>query len=62
MNKKCYNCIHAGTAFKLGKKTHMHCTDPEQYTQEGFEKQEFSEWDTLREFWQTCKNHKLKTK
>lgn len=59
--KKCYNCKHAGNSFKIAGKTHMHCCDEKQYNQEGFDKGDFTPWDTLREFWNTCENHEHKT-
>ena len=33
----------------------MHCEHPK-YTQEGYDAGEFCEWDTLQEFWNTCKD------
>jgi len=64
-NKKkprCYNCKFAGKQFKVNKLTHLHCDDPENYTQEKFDNNEFTAWDTLRVFSDTCKNHKYRNK
>ena len=58
--KKCHNCKFSGPRFKIGIMTHMHCLDEKQYNQKGFDNNEFSAQDTLREFWQTCKNHEFK--
>jgi hypothetical protein len=57
---KCYNCKFGGNQFKIAGKTHLHCEHPS-YTKEDFENGKLSPWDTLREFWNTCDNHKLKT-
>lgn len=51
----CHNCQFAGNTFKLNSLTHMHCEHPK-YTQERWDKGEFCEWDTLQEFWNTCKD------
>ncbi|WP_394749590.1 hypothetical protein [Spongiimicrobium salis] len=57
---KCYNCKHAGKQFKIIGKTHLHCEHPI-YTKERFESGEFSPWDTLKEFWNTCNDHEFKS-
>jgi hypothetical protein len=57
---RCYNCQHAGAQFKVHKLTHVHCADPTKYNQETFDKGEFTAWDTLRVFSDTCENHKMK--
>jgi len=54
--KKCFNCIHRGTAFKLGNVTHQHCEHPK-YTRERFESGELSAWDTVNKFSDTCEDH-----
>ena len=62
-NKKksyCYNCKFAGKGFKAWKVTHHHCEDEKQYNQEKFDNDEFSAWDTLRVFSDTCDNHEFK--
>ncbi len=58
----CYNCKFAGKAFKIGKITHHHCEDKKQYNQEMFDRGEFTAWDTLRVFSDTCDNHEFKSK
>lgn len=57
--KKCYNCAFAGKPFKISGKTHMHCEHPK-HDEEFENKPNYSAWDTLKEFWQTCKDHQLK--
>lgn len=58
---KCCNCIHAGTQFKLGKVTHMHCEHPK--NDEAFKRGEIeSPYDTLQEFGNTCEDHEFKPK
>ncbi len=57
---KCYNCKHAGNQFKISKLTHLHCGNPKEYTQEKFSNNEFSPWDTLRIFSDTCEAHEFK--
>ena len=57
---KCYNCKYATSSFKVGKLTHHHCNDPKYYTQEKYDKGEFSGWDTVRVFSDTCNNHEFK--
>lgn len=59
-NPKCYNCKHASEQFKVGKLTHLHCLDKKQYNQEGLDNDEFTAWDTLRTFSDTCSNHEFK--
>ena len=57
--RKCYNCTHRGNQFKIGKLTHMHCEHPK-WTKEYFYKNDFSPWDTLMVFSDTCKDHEFK--
>lgn len=57
---RCYNCKFAGNQFKIGKLTHLHCSDPKEYTQDKFDNNEFCAWDTLRVFNETCDNHEFK--
>ena len=62
-NKKkprCHNCKFAGYQFKIHKLTHLHCADPTKYNQEKFDNDEFTAWDTLRVFNDTCENHQFK--
>lgn len=59
--KKCYNCKFAGKPFKIAGKTHLHCEHPK-YTDEDFQSGKISPWDTLQEFWNTCKDHEFKIK
>jgi hypothetical protein len=54
--KKCYNCKHRGSPFKLGNVTHQHCEHPK-YTREQFESGELSAWDTLNKFSDACNDH-----
>ena len=56
--KKCYNCKHASSAFKIAGKTHHQCNHPKH--EEGFKSGELSPWDTLQEFWQSCNEHEFK--
>ena len=58
-NKKCYNCKHAGTPFKINTITHMHCEHPKQLEEYKINNN-WSAWDTLMEFWMTCDDHELK--
>jgi len=59
--KKCHNCKHATSPFKIAKLTHHHCQHPELYTHEKLDKG-ISAWDTLRVFNDTCENHEFKIK
>lgn len=59
---KCYNCKHKGNTFKIGKLTHTHCEDPRQYSQEGWDNDEFDAWETLRVFSDTCDKHEFQKK
>lgn len=56
---RCCNCVFAGKMFKISGKSHLHCEHPS-YTEEKFLSGEFSPWDTLKEFWNTCEKHELK--
>ena len=61
VRKRCHNCIHHGTPFKISKVTHYHCEHPYWTSQpEKYLTGEFSPWDTLVEFWNTCEKHELK--
>lgn len=57
---RCHNCMFAGNQFKIDKLTHLHCEEPTEYSQEKFDNGEFTPWDTLRVFNETCKNHEFK--
>lgn len=57
---RCYNCVHSGTQFKLGKLTHLHC-EHESYTQEDFDNVKFGVYDTLMVFNDACEKHEFKT-
>lgn len=59
---RCYNCIHSGDQFKIGKLTHLHCNNPKEFDQEKFDNGEFTAWDTLRVFNNTCSDHEFKPK
>lgn len=58
--QKCYNCKHAGNQFKIHKLTHIHCNHPTEYTQEKFDNEEFTAWDTLHVFSSCCELHEYK--
>jgi len=62
LKPKCYNCNHSGNQFKIAGKTHLHCNNPKEYNQEKWDNEEFNEMDTLRYFWDTCKDHEFKSK
>jgi len=57
---KCYNCKFAGKQFKLTGVSHLHCEDDKQYPEEKFLNGDFTAWDTLMKFSDTCKNHEFK--
>lgn len=59
MKKRCHNCKHAGDRFKINSMTHMHCEHPK-WTKEDMDSGKTSPWDTLMEFWNTCKDHEIK--
>ncbi|MCP4181437.1 MAG: hypothetical protein GY756_27050 [bacterium] len=59
---KCYNCIHAGDSFKLGKITHLHCENKKKYPEEEYKNGNLTAWDSLMEFSGTCKDHEFKLK
>jgi hypothetical protein len=56
---KCYNCKFASKQFKVSGKTHVHCLNEELYPPADFESGKLSAWDTLIEWWSTCKKHEL---
>jgi len=58
---RCHNCKYGGEQFKINTLTHLHCEDPKQYTQEKFDNNEFGPWDSLKEFSDTCEDHKFNT-
>lgn len=58
--KKCFNCKHASSAFKIAGKTHHQCNHSKH--QEGLKNETLSAWDTLREFHETCESHEPKLK
>ena len=60
--RKCYNCKHSSNPFKILKLTHLHCNHPEEYSKEKADNLEFTAWDSLRVFSDTCKKHEFKTK
>jgi hypothetical protein len=61
MKPHCYNCKHAGVAFKIGKLTHQHCQSPQAKADWDAGKIN-SAWDTLRVFSDKCKDHEFKVK
>jgi len=58
--QKCYNCIFAGTQFKIANLTYLHCWDEKQYPKEKFENGELTAWDSLMKFSDSCNNHEFK--
>lgn len=54
---KCYNCLHAGNQFKIGKLSHLHCENPVLYNQEKYDSGNFSAWDSIRVFSDSCSFH-----
>lgn len=58
--RKCYNCKFGGDQFKINKLTHLHCENPEEYPEEIIESPDFSAWETLRVFSDTCDKHEFK--
>lgn len=59
-NPRCHNCKFAGNPFKIDKLTHLPCKDPKKYSEHKFYNGDFSPWDTLRVFNDTCNNHEFK--
>lgn len=57
---KCHNCKFAGKQFKVGSHTHLHCHNEELYPTKDFESGKLSAWDTLMNWYSTCKNHEFK--
>ena len=57
--KNCYNCKHSGEPFKIGKgtHTHLHCEHPD----EEVSGDKTSGWDTLVEWYHSCKHFEQKT-
>src|SRR6478752_3503048 len=55
--KRCYNCKHAGSSFKVCGTTNMHCEHPDDKIS-GAEHQ--NPWDTLRNFYDTCESWEAK--
>ena len=51
---KCYHCKHAGNTFKIGSLSHLHCHHTKHEPRE-------TVWETLREWWDTCKDFETKT-
>jgi hypothetical protein len=63
IRKRCHNCIFAGEMFRIIGKGHLHCTHPNMDKPESwYDKESRSPWDSLREFWDTCDEHKFKEK
>lgn len=56
----CYNCKHRGNLFRINGLTHLHCQNPDIHKEEEFESGKKSAWDTLCEFWWTCRKHEFK--
>ena len=59
--QKCYNCKHAGEQFKVGNRTCLHCEHPKWEKKYKENPGEFSAWDTLREWWDTCDDFEPKS-
>ncbi len=60
MKKICVNCQYSGDQFKIAGKTHLHCQSPNM--EKEAEKDDFSPWESLREFYNTCDDFKQKEK
>lgn len=54
---RCHNCKFASEPFKIVGKTHYHCLNREEYPES--ELINLSAWETVREFWETCKRHEF---
>jgi hypothetical protein len=60
MKNICANCKYAGKQFKAYKITHLHCENPERFTQEQKDNDVITAWDTLEEWYSTCDKFTLK--
>jgi hypothetical protein len=58
--KRCYNCIFGGIQFKIGKLTHLHCENKNKFEQEKFDNGEYSAWESLMKFSDSCELHEKK--
>ena len=58
--QKCYNCKHAERQFKINNKTHLHCGHPKWEDKYKQAPEDFSAWDTLREWWDSCSDFEAK--
>lgn len=56
---KCYNCKHRTIGFKILNLTHYHCMSPT-YEKMFKDDIDFSPWDTLRVFSDTCNEHEFR--
>ncbi len=56
--RKCHNCKHSGHQFKINKLTHLHCEHPKY--EELSKDVNFSPWETLCVFSETCEDHEFK--
>ncbi len=56
-DQNCGNCKLSGEKFLVIELPHVHCADPDQFTQEQFEKGEFTAWDSLRDVNDDCSSH-----
>jgi len=59
--QKCYNCKYSGKQFKVVGKTYLHCEHPKWDKKHKENPRGITGWDTLREWWDTCSDFKVKT-
>ena len=57
---KCHNCKFGGLQFKIAGTTHLHCHNNEKFPIKKMESGEISPWDTLMEWYCSCKLHQPK--
>lgn len=60
LKTKCYNCKFMGNQFKIADINHHHCEEPTQFTKEQWDTGDFSPWDTLKKFSDTCNKYEPK--
>ena len=60
--KKCFNCKFAGEQFKVGGNTSLHCLNQKLYPLDDFNTGKLSPWDSLMNWYSTCKSHEFKLK
>lgn len=57
---KCHNCKFAGKQFKVDSHTHLHCHNEQLYPNKDFESGKLCAWDTLMDWYSTCKSHEFR--